>query len=221
MHAFISGISGGIGEQLALSFLSQGYSITGLKRRQTAHPRSLFHSQVKWIEYDYFDEKTLQNISDELRDTPVNLLINSIGVFIADEIEIKPDNLNLHMDVNFFVPALLTQTLIPNLKLARGARIINISSASGVRIKNNNLSYNASKHALEALTKTLNLKYADEGIWATSIQPSIVGTKMADHHIKLGKKALPISNVVSAVKFICSLSPDAHVSELKITLGPE
>lgn len=219
--AVITGVSSGIGRGIAKHLLDSRYNVIGLSRSKCLDSKIIEHPNYSWIHYDAQKSSTLSRVTDALSENKVELLVNCAGVFTPDTEGFTENSLTEHMKINFFAPSLLTQTLMPNLRAAEKSRVINISSASGVRIKNGNLSYNASKHALEALTKTINKNERENNVFSTSIQPSIVATPMAKYHLESGKSALPVSDIVSIVEMLINLSNFAHIESVKVTIGPE
>jgi glucose 1-dehydrogenase len=62
----------------------------------------------------------------------------------------------------------------------RGGRIVNISSIGGLTGLPNIGPYNASKAALDALTRTLAVELGPAGVLCNSVAPGTIGTEMVD-----------------------------------------
>jgi len=74
------------------------------------------------------------------------------------------------------------------LKQKTGGVIINDSSVAGITGIPGLPAYNASKHAINGLTKNLAIDYAKHNIRVTSINPSSTFTPLLERAIELHKK---------------------------------
>ncbi|HAN47881.1 MAG TPA: hypothetical protein DCQ20_03220, partial [Nitrospira sp.] len=108
------------------------------------------------------------------------ILINNAGVnlsghSVADTTEAEMD---YTLKVNLLAPWRLAQALTPHMATTGWGRIVNINSLWGLASAKNRFSYAASKHALRALTATLALELADQGITVNEVCPAAVATDM-------------------------------------------
>lgn len=79
------------------------------------------------------------------------------------------------LDVNLNAPFLLTKTLLPLLKKAKGGSIVNISSIAGQK-PGTSVSYSVSKAGLDMLTLFLAGDLGPYGIRVNAISPGLVQT---------------------------------------------
>lgn len=94
-------------------------------------------------------------------------------------------------EVNFFGALAITQAMLPLLRRASSARIVNVSSELGSLTLNNDpawefshvklLGYNASKAALNMLTVQLAAELQDLGIKVNSANPGFTATDLNGH----------------------------------------
>ncbi|MDE0591489.1 SDR family NAD(P)-dependent oxidoreductase [Halocynthiibacter sp. C4] len=125
-------------------------------------------------------------------------------------------------DVNLRGAFLMAQALLPQLVQRRGS-IVFMSSVQGLASQSNVAAYTSSKHALNGLTKSIAVDFAEQGVRANAVAPGSVNTPMLDwavglsdnpdalrHEIRnmhpLGRAAEP-SEIASVVSFL--LSEDA------------
>ena len=133
----------------------------------------------------------------------LDILVNNAGIAPGDGTfstsgpihrasEIPLDELRRVMETNFFAQVALTQTLLPLLRLAPAARIVNLSSILGsqtlhatpssVIYNSKSFSYDVSKTALNSLTIHLAHELRDTPIKVNSAHPGWVKTDMGGPH---------------------------------------
>jgi NAD(P)-dependent dehydrogenase (short-subunit alcohol dehydrogenase family) len=83
------------------------------------------------------------------------------------------------LDINVKAPFRLAQAALPHLKRAGNGRFVQLASLSGKRVKNLNVGYQMSKHAVIALTHAVRRAGWDDGVRATAVCPGFVNTDMA------------------------------------------
>ena len=80
--------------------------------------------------------------------------------------------------INIKGPLYMTRLVLPHLRKTGAGRILNVASLSGKRVKNENIAYAMTKHALIALTHGTRRIGWEDGVRATSICPSFVATDL-------------------------------------------
>ena len=73
-----------------------------------------------------------------------------------------------------------TRTALPHMQKQKWGRIINISSESGVQPDAMMPHYNASKSALNSLTKSLSKAYGKDNILVNTVSPAFIRTPLLD-----------------------------------------
>jgi NAD(P)-dependent dehydrogenase (short-subunit alcohol dehydrogenase family) len=97
---------------------------------------------------------------------------------------ITKEQLELIMNINFTAPIILTQQMIKNKLLKRGASIVFISSISGVFISlPGNSMYSASKGAINGIIKGMALDLAAKGIRVNSVNPGMIQTEILNEGV--------------------------------------
>jgi NAD(P)-dependent dehydrogenase (short-subunit alcohol dehydrogenase family) len=108
----------------------------------------------------------------------VDILVNNAGIVISrDFAETGPDVFQAHLDVNLFGAVAMTQACWAHLRRNHG-NVVNISSSAilGIDVL---AAYGAAKGAVFALTRTLALSGAVDGIRVNTVLP-MGATRMVD-----------------------------------------
>jgi NAD(P)-dependent dehydrogenase (short-subunit alcohol dehydrogenase family) len=109
----------------------------------------------------------------------VHVLVNNAAALVAGTAESHTEaEWDETFDTNVKAPWLLTKALLPLMRKAGGASIINISSVLGLVGAKNRVAYSASKGALTLMTKAIALDHAYEKIRCNCICPGIVETDL-------------------------------------------
>jgi 3-oxoacyl-[acyl-carrier protein] reductase len=112
----------------------------------------------------------------------VDILINNAGTLVNKPFEqISAEEINRMFTVNYTAPALLIKNLLPLLKAANKAHIVNIASLGGFQgsVKFKGLShYSASKAALASLTECLAEEFKNDKLVFNALALGAVQTEM-------------------------------------------
>ena len=124
----------------------------------------------------------------------LDILVNNAGIIApADGPPSSADwnSVKRAMETNFLGTLAVTQAMLPLLRKAPAARIVNLSSGLASLEKNGDpawdfaafklIGYNASKAALNMLTVQLAYELRDTGIKVNSVSPGFVATDMNEH----------------------------------------
>ena len=96
-------------------------------------------------------------------------------------------------DLNLFSVVRLTRMVLPLMRKQKWGRIINISSESGIQPDAQMAPYNASKAALNNLTKSLSKAVALDGILVNTVSPAFVETPLITDAMEAQAKARGIT----------------------------
>ena len=110
----------------------------------------------------------------------LDVLVNNAGVVSSGNIEaISTETWDRIMDINVKGVFLGTKAAIPEMRLAGGGSIVNISSAAGIAPSpETSGAYSASKGAVRILTKSTAVQYAKDQIRCNSVHPGPIDTEM-------------------------------------------
>jgi len=119
----------------------------------------------------------------------IDVLVNNAGFAVAGFAEdIKPEELRMQFDTNFFGPVALTQAVLPVMRQQKSGHIIMVSSIAGLHGSFSISSYSASKHALEGWTESLRLEVNPLGIKVVLVEPGSFQTDIWTRGAVLGEK---------------------------------
>ena len=115
----------------------------------------------------------------------VDVLVNNAGVqYVAPIDEFPVDKWNLIIGVNMSAAFHTSKAVWAGMKARGFGRIINITSAHGLRASEFKSAYVTSKHGVTGLTKVLALEGAPLGITCNAICPGYVKTPLVEGQIK-------------------------------------
>jgi NAD(P)-dependent dehydrogenase (short-subunit alcohol dehydrogenase family) len=109
----------------------------------------------------------------------VDVLVNNAGIsLIAPAEHTTLSDLRRVLDVNLVAPFLLSQAIGAKMLEARSGSIVNVASIAGLFAVSDRAAYNASKHGLVGLTRTLAAEWGGRGVRVNAVCPGWVKTEM-------------------------------------------
>jgi len=108
-----------------------------------------------------------------------DLLVNNAGVsFIAPAEKITAKDYRRVLEVNLVAPFLLSKAFGTRMLAAGSGCIVNVASVAGLVGIADRAAYNASKHGLIGLTRTLAAEWGGRGVRVNAVCPGWVKTEM-------------------------------------------
>jgi NAD(P)-dependent dehydrogenase (short-subunit alcohol dehydrogenase family) len=178
----ITGGNSGIGFATAHLFKKSGYNVTIIGRDQAKLEQAAGDIQCDYLALDLntFDQL---NMAEKLYADGLDVLVNNAGVASCLPVEILSEkSFDEYFHTNVRAPLFLSKLLLPALALRCGS-IINISSVITDNAKPTMSLYAATKGALESLTKSLAIEFADKNIRVNAVAPGAIHTPLIN---KLG-----------------------------------
>ncbi len=182
--AIITGAAQGIGRRTAERFAQAGYRVAVLDLKSCAATlaAALEHGgEVEEFLGDLSDEQTVHRIVGQVNErwNRIDVLVNNAGIsFIAPAEDSEVQAFRKVIDVNLVAPFLLSKA-IGKIMLQRGAgSIVNVASIAGLMGICDRSAYNASKHGLIGLTRTLAAEWGGRGVRCNAVCPGWVKTEM-------------------------------------------
>ena len=107
-------------------------------------------------------------------------LVNNAGIFKAAEfLDITEADWDAVIDVNLKGAFLAGQAVARVMVAAGRGAIVNMSSVNGTLAIPTIASYNASKGAINQLTRVMALSFADKGVRVNAVAPGTIATELA------------------------------------------
>ncbi|WP_375383975.1 3-hydroxybutyrate dehydrogenase [uncultured Microbacterium sp.] len=131
-----------------------------------------------WL-IDLADTSALEDLSLD-----VDILVNNVGIQHVSPIpEFDPETFRLMLRLMVESPFLLIRAALPGMYRRGWGRVINVSSAHGLRASAFKSAYVTTKHALEGLSKVTALEGAPHGVTSNCVNPSYVRTPLVENQI--------------------------------------
>ena len=109
----------------------------------------------------------------------VDVLVNNAGIsLIRAAEETTAAEYRRVMEVNLVAPFLLARVFGRKMLEARSGSIVNVASIAGLVAVSDRAAYNASKHGLVGLTRTLAAEWGGRGVRVNAVCPGWVKTEM-------------------------------------------
>ena len=234
----ITGASSGIGEACAKAFAQQGAKLVLTARRieklQTFadHLRHTYQAQVAIFQCDVRDPDSVQQGLAQLPADFANItvLINNAGLALGLEKmhEGNYQDWNQMIDTNIKGILHVTRQILPGMLARHKGHIIQIGSTSAYMTYPGGSVYCATKHAVQALTKTLSLEVAGTPLRVTEIDPGLVETEFSITRFKgdtkraekIYENMTPLSGEDIADAILYAVTRPAHVNIAQIMLYP-
>ena len=166
--------------------------------------------QGKMIQSDFGAVGSIEQLVEEIGETPLHGVVNNAGIFEFEDFEdFDMDLWRRVLQVNLTAIVELSTALRP--RLVSGAAIVNISSLDGYVAAFDSMAYAASKAALINLTQSLAVNYGPMGIRVNGIAPGWIETEINDvadiadspDWTPLKRNGQP-EEIASVVSFFCS-----------------
>lgn len=177
----ITGASSGIGRATAIECSKMGAIVLITGRNKKRLNETYIALEGKGHKQLIADLSSLYKTNDLSILVPeIHGIVHCAGIVKTLPFQfITMEQLSLIMNVNFTAPTLLSQQLIKNKTLKRGASVVFISSISGVNISMpGNSMYSASKGAINGMVKGMALDLASKGIRVNSVTPGMIQTEL-------------------------------------------
>ncbi|NVK56102.1 MAG: 3-hydroxybutyrate dehydrogenase [Alteromonadaceae bacterium] len=188
-NVFITGGASGIGFGIAEFLATQGHTILVADINPDAATdacNTLTEKGFKAIpvEVDVTNAAQVAALPEQLKDTPVDVLVNNAGIQHVSKIEdFPPEKWQMLINIMLVGPALLTQAFLPGMRENNFGRIINIGSIHSVVASPFKSAYVAAKHGLLGFAKTIALETGDTNVTINTVCPAYVKTPLVEKQI--------------------------------------
>jgi 3-hydroxy acid dehydrogenase/malonic semialdehyde reductase len=184
----ISGATSGIGEACARLFARAGRKLILTGRRSDR--LKIIGDEISKTGADVytavFDIRNRSEVEAFVNDIPeafrsIRVLLNNAGLAAGMEPlqEGNPDDWDRMIDTNIKGLLYLTHAIIPLMKSVEGAQIVNLGSVAGKEVYPSGNVYSGSKHAVDAITRSMRIDLLPMGIRVSTVSPGLVETEFS------------------------------------------
>ena len=182
----VTGASRGIGAEVARAVVAQGGGVVLVARSKGALDElaGSLGGPVRTVAGDVADTTTAADALDAAEALGGSLwgLVNNAGInpFYHPVTDTPLSEWDEILRVNVLGAAAMARAVGREMAAAGGGRIVNLSSIAGLTGLPNIGPYNASKAALDALTRTLAVELGPAGVLVNSVAPGTILTEMVE-----------------------------------------
>ncbi|MFT5641344.1 MAG: 3-hydroxy acid dehydrogenase/malonic semialdehyde reductase [Cyclobacteriaceae bacterium] len=231
--AFITGATSGIGEATAI-VLAKKYNliICGRRTERLEALKQQLDTEVLTLSFDVRDK---QAVADNIKGMPeewkkVDLLINNAGNAHGMS-HIQDGDINdwdAMIDINIKGLLYVSKAILPFMIPRKSGHIINIGSIAGIESYEKGNVYNASKFAVDAISKGMRTDLNELGIKVSEIKPGMVNTEFSEVRFKGDKQKaenvyhgfepLQAKDIAELIEFM--VTRPAHVNLADVLILP-
>ena len=184
------------------------------------------YNNVYLIPFDLRNSNEIEKIHNKIQNTVgnVNILINNAGTAkFAPFEELKIEDLDSMMDINFKARFHLIQTVLKDMISDNFGAVINIISVAALTIYRNSSIYSASKAALLAMSRTIREEVREKNIKIVDVFPGATNTDIWDKKMieKYSDKMMKPEDVAESVHKIIELIKNDRLMVEELHLRPQ
>jgi NADP-dependent 3-hydroxy acid dehydrogenase YdfG len=225
--AWITGGGSGIGLAGAVELAKAGAKVVISGRSAATLKEAAKKCDAETIALDVSSKEEVQKAARELvkRHGAIDILVASAGINMPQRNfrNVSLDGWDQIVAVNLSGMFYCVHSVLPAMREKKDGLIINVSSWAGRHPSTlTGPGYNATKHAVIALTESINMEECANGIRATALLPGEAATPILEKRPvppapEVRAKMLQPEDLGRAIGFIASLPARACVNELTLT----
>ncbi len=233
---FITGATAGIGKACAETFAEEGAKLILCARRinklneladqlRNEHQTEVYAFQLD-VTHREKVEWAVNSLPDEWKE--IDILVNNAGLGrgLNKLYEDNPDGWDEMIDTNVKGLLYVTRYVVPGMVERKSGHVINIGSIAGHEAYSKGSVYCSTKHAVNAITKSLRMDVLDKGIRVSTVDPGMVETEFSEvrfygdkekaKDVYKGLEPLTGRDIAEAVVFCATRPKHANINEMII-----
>lgn len=235
MIALVTGATSGIGKATAEMLAEKNYNliITGRRLEKLKELKTKletkFSVKIKILNFDIRNrsevEKHLTSLSNDWK--KIDLLVNNAGLASGLDLihEGSIDDWEKMIDTNVKGLLYVSRFIMPLMVQRKKGHIINIGSIAGKEVYMKGNIYCATKHAVDALTKSMRMELVPYGVVVTQIAPGMVETefsivRLGDEQkakdVYKGFEPLTAKDIADTIEFVISRPKNVNINDILI-----
>lgn len=231
----ITGATSGIGKATAQLLARNNFNIVLCGRRKerlnSLQQELLAYTNVHTLQFDVRDKKAVFEAIESLPKPffTIEILINNAGnAHGLDPIQNGDlDDWDAMIDINVKGLLYVSKAIIPKMIAQKSGHIINIGSTAAKEVYLNGNVYCGTKHAVDAITKGMQIDLNAHGIRVGAIHPGMVETEFSEVRFKgdaekaanvyKGFDPLVAQDIADVIHFVISRPYHVNIADLVIT----
>lgn len=235
--AFITGATSGFGKAIAIKFAMHGWDviINGRRKDRLAELESIitntYETKVFTLPFDVQDNnevlKAIASIPYDWK--KIDVLVNNAGLAsgLAGIHEGNIEDWDVMIDTNVKGLLYVSKAIIPLMTERKSGHIINMGSIAGKEAYAKGNVYCATKHAVDAISKSMRIDLLPFGIKVTSINPGAAETEFSLVRFKgdaekaaqvyQGYEPLKAEDIADIVYFCATRPPHVVLNDITVT----
>lgn len=213
--AVVTGASGGLGKEFAISLSKSGYDVvvhfrhSKKEAQETAKLVEKNGTKAFLVSGDLLNEKDVDKIVKQVIEEfgRIDLLINNVGNFLYKDFgKTTNEEFRDMVESNIYSTLYVSRAVLPIMRKQKEGQIINVGAVGADRIiiRAKSTPYFIGKTGVYILTKIMAWEEAKNGIKINMVSPaSLVEDIFKASEFPMGRSARP-SDVVKAVEFLIS-----------------
>jgi len=228
--AVVTGASSGIGEATARGLRQAGFAVVLGARREDRLMAVARELGGRGLPLDVREPASIAAFVDAIAAEygQVEILINNAGLAAGLQplAEGNDGDWVQMMETNVLGLLRVTKAMLPLLRRAPQAHIVNLGSVAGFEVYPGGVGYTASKHAVRAITKTLRLELMGEPIRVTEVEPGMVETEFSlvrfkgdqerASNVYKGMQPLTGADVADCIVWAVTRPPHVNIDEMVV-----
>lgn len=233
----ISGATSGFGKATAELFAKNNYNLILTGRREDRLQKiakdlsEQYNVEVLPLCFDIRDQKAVEKAILSLGESwkNIDVLLNNAGLAsgfgLIQDGEI--DDWEKMIDTNVKGLLYLSKAIMPLMIANKSGHIINIGSTAGKEVYLNGNVYCATKHAVDAISKSMRIDLLQHGIKVTQICPGAAETEFSEvrfhgdkeraKNVYKGYQPMTAEDIASLIYFAATLPPHLCINDLVVT----
>ncbi len=232
--AFITGATSGIGKATATIFAKNNIRLILCGRRieklKELEKELGTYTDVTTLSFDVSKREDVKNAVNSLPENfkKIDILINNAGNAhgLSSLQEGNIDDWDAMIDGNVKGVLYVTKAIVPQMVERNNGFIVNIGSIAAKEVYANGNVYCASKHAVNALNKSMRIDLNKHNIRVAAIHPGAVETAFSEVRFKgdtekatavySGYKALQAEDIADIIQFVVSRPYHVNIEDLVV-----
>lgn len=190
----ITGISGGLGKELARIVAEKDEQVIGIVRKE--EDKILLMKEIPNVKVYLLDLSNLKQVEAVTariikENEFIDVVVNNAGYGLFGFLEeLNDDEFMQQFVVNFFAPWKIIQQVLPSMREQKSGVIVNVSSRLGLVAGVGNGAYAAAKFALEGMSESLAQEVKAFGIKVLLAEPGPMRTSFFGNSINFAKNSI-------------------------------